>query len=264
MVRDIAPRLVGRRIDRARLSHDDVLHRVSRRVVTTGLTGARVLAMSRRAKNAVIETDRRRLIIQPGMTGTMMVKRTPDRDDLRYAVLTANLDDGRVFIYHDVRRLGTLRWVDHRGWQAFSEAIGPEPLDPSFTPAALGKTLAGRRAAIKKVIMDQRCLAGVGNIYANEALFAAGIDPSKEARHLTAEDHHRLHRHIVRILTAAIKAEGTTFRDYRTGTGQPGNFQLELMVYDREGEPCRRCGTTLAGTHEIDARITVFCHRCQR
>jgi formamidopyrimidine-DNA glycosylase len=111
--------------------------------------------------------------------------------------------------------------------------------------------------------MDQRQLAGVGNIYANEALFAAGIDPSKPARRLTPDDHRRLHAEIRRILTSAIASSGTTVRDYRTGTGQPGNFQHELLVYGREGEPCRRCGTRLTGTHEIDARISVFCHRCQ-
>jgi formamidopyrimidine-DNA glycosylase len=111
--------------------------------------------------------------------------------------------------------------------------------------------------------MDQRHLAGVGNIYANEVLFAAGIDPSKPAARLTPDDHHRLHAEIRRILAAAITSSGTTFRDYRTGTGEPGNFQLELFVYGREGEPCRRCGTRLTGTHAIDARISVFCHRCQ-
>jgi formamidopyrimidine-DNA glycosylase len=117
---------------------------------------------------------------------------------------------------------------------------------------------------VKKVLMDQRKIVGVGNIYANEALFAAGIDPSKPAHRLTADDHARLLGEVQRILRAAIDSQGTTFRDYRTGTGQPGNFQLELAVYGREGEPCRTCGTRLAHTHDIDARITVFCHRCQR
>jgi len=112
--------------------------------------------------------------------------------------------------------------------------------------------------------MDQRHLAGVGNIYANEALFAAGIDPSKPARLLTAEDHQRLHGEIRRILAAAIVSNGTTIRDYKTGTGEEGSFQLELLVYGREGEPCRVCGTRLTGTHAIDARTTVFCHRCQK
>ena len=264
MVRGVAPRLVGRRVVAARLSHADVLYGTTARRLLAGLRGCIFSGAMRRAKNAVLLTDRRRLVIQPGMTGSMFVKKRLTKDDERYAVLRLTLDDERTFFYHDVRRLGTIRWLDEAGWDRFSGAIGPEPLDPEFTPQVLGATLARSRAAIKKVLMDQRHLAGVGNIYANEALFLTGIDPSKPARDLTADQHDRLHREMVRILTAAVAASGTTIRDYRTGTGEPGNFQLELLVYGREGEPCRTCGTTLTGTHEIDARITVFCHHCQR
>jgi formamidopyrimidine-DNA glycosylase len=264
MVRDNAPRLTGRRFERAALTHTDLLHGTTSRALLAGLAGARVLRLERRAKNAVIVTDRRRLVIQPGMTGSMFVKRKLTPEDEKYGVLRILLDDGRIFLYHDVRRLGTLRWLDDAGWEAFSGAIGPEPLDPAFTPAVLGRALGRSRAAVKKVLMDQKALAGVGNIYANEALFFAGIDPSKEARRLSPDDHGRLHHHLVRILGAAVAASGTTVRDYRTGRGEPGSFQGELQVYDREGEPCRTCGAILAGTHEIDARITVFCYRCQR
>jgi len=263
MVRDMARVLTGRVFESAVLTHADVLSGITGPALTAGLTGARVLRLERRAKNAVIVTDRRRLVIQPGMTGSMFVKRRLAPEDVRYGVLKATLDDGRTFIYHDVRRLGTIRWVDDDGWRRFSDAIGPEPLDPAFTPEALGNVLRGSKAAVKKVLMDQKRLAGVGNIYANEALFSAGIDPSRAANTLSADDHGRLHHHIVRILGNAVSASGTTIRDYRTGTGEPGNFQGELDVYDREGEPCKRCGTLLAGTHSIDARITVFCYRCQ-
>ncbi len=166
-------------------------------------------------------------------------------------------------MYRDVRRLGTLLWLDPDAWSRYTGAIGPEPLDARFSPKALSRILGGSRAAVKKVLMDQRALAGVGNIYANEALFAAGIDPSKAASAVSAGQARRLHRELVRILRAAIASQGTTVRDYRTGTGRKGSFQFELLVYEREGEPCVRCGTSLAGTHAIDARITVFCHRCQ-
>jgi formamidopyrimidine-DNA glycosylase len=264
IVRDLAGELAGRTVRSAVLSHADVLRGVGPRALAGGLAGARILGMTRRAKHAVLETDRRRLVIQPGMTGSLFVKRRLAPAERRYGVLQADLDDGRTLVYHDVRRLGTLLWLDARGWAAYDAAIGPEPLDPAFTPARLGEALGGSRTAVKKALMDQRRLAGVGNIYANEALFAAGIDPSKPARDLAAADHARLHRELVRILRAAIAASGTTFRDYRTGRGEPGNSQLELSVYGREGAPCRRCGTALTGTHAIDARITVFCHRCQR
>jgi formamidopyrimidine-DNA glycosylase len=178
-------------------------------------------------------------------------------------VLWAELDRGGELVYRDVRRLGTLLLLNPKEWERYSTAIGPEPLDEGFSPEQLGEALRRSRQAIKKVIMDQRQVAGVGNIYANEALFAAGIDPSKPARRLGPDDHRRLHAEIRRILGAAIASNGTTFRDYRTGTGESGNFQLELLVYGREGEPCRHCGTRLTGTHTIDGRISVFCHRCQ-
>ena len=264
IVRDIRPALLGRRLDRVRLSHDDVLRGVTRRRLVAQLTGGTVGEVFRRAKHAVLDLGERRLVVQPGMTGSLVVHDRPlTAEEARYAVLRAALDDGRELVYRDVRRLGTLLLLDRRGWARYDAAIGPEPLDPGFTAERLGEALGSSRQAVKKVIMDQRHLAGVGNIYANEALFAAGIDPSKPARRLSSDDHRRLHAEIRRILAAAIASSGTTFRDYRTGTGEPGNFQLELFVYGREGERCRRCGTRLTGTHAIDARITVFCHRCQ-
>jgi formamidopyrimidine-DNA glycosylase len=264
IVRDIRPALVGRTIRRVRLSHDDVLRGVSRRKLIRRLTGARIQRVSRRAKHAVLELDSDRLVVQPGMTGSLMVHRRPlTAEESGYAVLRAELDRGGELVYRDVRRLGTLLLLNPKEWERYSTAIGPEPLDEGFSPEQLGEALRRSRQAIKKVIMDQRQVAGVGNIYANEALFAAGIDPSKPARRLGPDDHRRLHAEIRRILGAAIASNGTTFRDYRTGTGESGNFQLELLVYGREGEPCRHCGTRLTGTHTIDGRISVFCHRCQ-
>jgi formamidopyrimidine-DNA glycosylase len=264
IVRDLRPRIVGRRLGRVSLSHDDVLRGTTRGRLLRGLAGATVRALHRRAKHAVFDLGARRLVVQPGMTGSLQVHERPlTAAERRYAVLSASLDDGRRLVYHDVRRLGTLLLLDERGWAAYDAAIGPEPLDPGFTPDGLAAILAGSRQAVKKVLMHQRRLAGVGNIYANEALFAAGIDPSRGAHRVTHQEAARLHREIQRILRAAIASSGTTFRDYRTGTGEEGNFQLELLVYGREGEPCARCGTRLAGTHAIDGRITVFCHRCQ-
>ncbi len=264
IVRDIRPALVGRKFGRVSLSHDDILRGVTRRRLVRDLSGATVSFVFRRAKHAVLDLGERRLVVQPGMTGSLIVYNRPlTAEEARYAVLRAPLDDGRELVYRDVRRIGTLRLLDAGGWRRYTEGIGPEPLDPEFTPERFGATLARSRQAIKKVIMDQRHLAGVGNIYANEALFAAGIDPSKPARRLTPDQYRRLHDEIQRVLTAAIASNGSTVRDYRTGTGEEGNFQLELLVYGREGEPCVHCGTRLTGTHLIDARISVFCHRCQ-
>jgi formamidopyrimidine-DNA glycosylase len=265
MVVDLRPRVVGRRIERARLSHDDILRGVTKPALLKGLRGATVRSITRRAKHAVLDLGGRRLVVQPGMTGNLLHYTRPLTDaEAKYAVLRAEIDDGTELVYRDIRRIGTLLWLDERDWRDYDAALGPEPLDPALDAARFGRIFAGSKQAVKKVLMDQRKLVGVGNIYANEALFSAGIDPSKPAHRLHADDHARLLGEVQRILRAAIESQGTTFRDYRTGTGLPGSFQLELAVYGREGEPCRACGTRLAHTHDIDARITVFCHRCQR
>ena len=265
MVRDIRPVIVGRRIEHVSLSHTDILRGVTRPRLIKALTGATVRDVTRRAKHGVLHFDHARLVVQPGMTGNLLIHRRPlTPEEARYAVLRARLEGGVELVYRDIRRIGVLRLLDERGWRRYDGALGPEPLDPALTVDRFSDVLRRSRAAVKKVLMDQRRIVGVGNIYANEALFAARIDPSKPANRVPAEAWPRLYHETRRILRAAIQSEGTTLRDYRTGTGQPGMFQLELLVYDRAGDPCRVCGTRLTGTHEIDARITVFCHRCQR
>ncbi len=264
IVRDIRPAVLGRTIVRAALSHTDVLRGVTRPTLLRGLAGARIEDLFRRAKHAIFVLGGRRLVVQPGMTGALLVHKGPlEGQEARYAVLRAELDDGRTLVYRDVRRLGTLLWLDAKGWADYDAAIGPEPLAEGFTSDTMRSALGRTRQSIKKALMDQRLLAGVGNIYANEALFAAGIDPSREAVRLSPPEWEALHRELDRILSAAVSGRGSTVRDYRTGTGEQGRFQLSHLVYGREGEPCVHCGTTLAGTHALDARITVFCHRCQ-
>ncbi|HUG27385.1 MAG TPA: bifunctional DNA-formamidopyrimidine glycosylase/DNA-(apurinic or apyrimidinic site) lyase [Gemmatimonadales bacterium] len=264
LVRQLRIRLPGRRILDAALSHDNLLAGVSKRTLLRQLPGRTIIGVDRRAKHALIRTDTRLLDVQPGMTGSLIVYEAALTDDeARYAVLRCHLDDGGLLVYRDIRRIGTLRWLDDQGWAAYAARLGPEPLDPLLTADAFAARLGASRAAIKKVLMDQRFVVGVGNIYANEALFLAGLDPSKPANRVTADQYGALLKHLQRILRAAIAAEGTTFRDYQTSTGQPGNFQVELLVYGREGEPCRHCGGILVATNAIDARQTVFCHRCQ-
>jgi len=264
IVRQVRPALVGRTITRAVLSHDNVLRGVTKRRLLRGLRGADIHDVARRAKHAIIDLGSHRLVIQPGMTGSLMVYDRPlSRDEARYAVLRAPLDDGTELIYRDVRRLGRIYFLDQPAYETYSAGLGPEPLARSFDDAAFARALAGTRQAIKKAIMDQRRVAGIGNIYANEALFAARIDPSKPADALPRDQRVRLRREVRRILNAAVRSQGSTVRDYRTGTGQQGRFQLELEVYGRQGKPCAVCGTRLTGTHAIDGRMTVFCHRCQ-
>ena len=259
---DVRPHLQGATILRARVLKPDVLRRIRRPAFERGVTGRRITRVGRRAKHLVIELDdTARIVIQPRMTGAMLV----DHDETDpYTVLRFDLDTGLIARFRDVRRLGVVFLLGGSAWERYDAAIGPEPLDPSFSPTHLAAALAGTRTAVKKAIMDQRRLAGVGNIYASEACWIARIDPSRPARGLSAADIARLHAAIVDVLARAIASRGTTVRDYRTGTGEPGDFQGRLAVYGRAGEPCRRCGTRVAVTHALDGRATYFCHRCQR
>jgi formamidopyrimidine-DNA glycosylase len=149
-------------------------------------------------------------------------------------------------------------------FESHVRGLGVEPLDPTFTAEHLSGILRGSRQAVKKVLMDQRLLAGIGNIYANEACWRAGVDPSRSARSVGPEEVVRLRDGIVGVLEASIEARGTSFRDYRDATGGRGDFERSLAVYGRGGEPCARCGARLVETHAIDGRSTVLCAGCQR
>ena len=267
IARDIRPHLKGRTIASARVFKADILKNSTRPRFEKGVSGRRITAVGRRAKNIVIELDdQRRIVIQPGMTGAMLVEKPDPRRTTHdpYDVIRFSLSSGKTAVYRDVRRLGRVYLFTPKQWAAHDAAIGPEPLDPAFTAEAFHAILARSRLAIKKAIMDQRMLAGVGNIYANEALWVAGIDPSREARHIKPVEAALLRDAIVTILADSIEGRGTTVRDYRTGTGEPGTFQGRLVVYERAGEPCLRCGRRIAQTHAIDARSSYFCPGCQR
>ena len=266
IVRELAPRLEGSRIAQVQLRKTDVLRQVTKSRLIKTLTGNTIEQVSRRAKHAVFRlSSEHRMIIQPRMTGSFLVHEKPlTRAQRKYAVLLCTLSDGRVLVYRDVRRLGTLWLLDEEGWIAYTGRIGPEPLEETFTPFVFADRLKGTRTAVKKAIMDQRRVAGVGNIYANEALFDAQLNPAKPTNTLSLEEFARLHAAIVDVLQRALASSGTTLRDYRTGTGEPGRFQFELRVYGRKGKKCVRCGKRLTATHKIDLRATTFCPNCQR
>ncbi len=281
MARDIRPALAGATITTARVYRPDILRRIRRPAFEAALKGRRVRAVGRRAKHVVIELeDGRRIIVQPRMTGSFGVRKAGSRIEDRgsrgqkrhtrssipdpYVCMELELASGRTVFYRDVRRLGCVYLLDPRGWARYDAALGPEPLQPDFSAERLAEILAGTKAAVKKTIMDQKRLVGVGNIYANEALWMAGIDPSKPSNKVPDTKTPRLRDAIVDVLRASIEGRGTTIRDYRTGTGEPGNFAGRLVVYERAGEPCLRCGKRIALTHAIDGRATYFCPGCQR
>jgi len=264
IVRDLQPHLVGSTLRNPQLFKADVLRGVTRKRFLETVTDARVAELIRRAKHIVVRLQSGpRVLIQLRMTGNLLLLGQREADALDYVVFRASAGARRSLVYRDVRRLGTITLLNESAWRAYTERVGPEPLADDFTPDVLGAALAGTKQAVKKAIMDQTRIAGVGNIYANEALFLARIDPSRPGNRLSAAQVERLHVEIRQVLQRAIDQGGTTFRDYRTGTGELGAYQHALRVYGRGGEPCFECGTKLHTTHAIDGRATTICWRCQ-
>lgn len=265
IARDVRPHLERRIIRAASVFRPDILRKVGRAGFVKGVTGRTIKRVYRRAKHLVIELgDGCRIVIQPRMTGAVLIEPSKAQRD-PYATFHLELSSGKRMNFRDVRRLGAVFLLTPAQWQKYDAAIGPEPLDPSFTAERFAEVLRGT-LAVKKAIMDQKRVAGVGNIYASEALWIAGLDPSREAGSIGPTETLRLHAAIVQVLERSIAGRGTTFRDYRTGTGEPGNYQGRLAAYDRAGEPCLRCGggRRIVLTHEIDGRATYFCAWCQR
>jgi len=289
--RDLAGPLLGRRIARVRVHHDDlILGGTSRRTFQRRVRGLRIGVVGRRAKYLLFPLHRPPrgdldrdvphgdaphrddewapppeyvMRVQLRMTGQFAIgARRPVATDFRHPGIDLLLDDGNTLYYDDVRRLGGFDLLTPAAWEAVETRLGPEPLSAKFTISGFGKTLAPLRAPIKNVLLDQRRLAGVGNIYASEALFRARIDPRRPAGSLSRDEIARLRRAVRAVLRAALRKAGTTIRDYRAVNGRSGSFQNELRVYGRAGAPCRSCKTPVARLVQ-SGRSTFFCPRCQ-
>ena len=201
------------------------------------------------------------LLVHLGMTGSLRLythappRRPHDHIDIE-------LDDGALLRYHDPRRFGAMLWVPDEAVHPLLSRLGPEPFDESFSAAYLFDKTRGRRASIKVTLMDNHVVVGVGNIYANEALFHARIRPSVAAGTVSRPRLARLVTAVREVLTEAIAKGGSTLRDYVDSAGEPGAFQLEYFVYQREGLPCRVCGTPIRATR-LGQRSSFHCPRCQ-
>ena len=266
IARDLDRELRGRTVTGVEVTKSDVLREVSPLELTEHVTGAKVVHSWRRAKLIVLDLDSsERIVVQPRFTGALLLSRGPlPPNEAPYSALRFHLDDGRDLHYRDIRRLGTVALMSPDRFERYSGGLGIEPLDPDFTTEHLSGILRGSRQAVKKVLMDQRMVVGIGNIYANEACWRAGVDPSRAANSLSADETDRLRHGIVTVLQDSIAARGTSFRDYRDASGGKGNFVRSLAAYGRGGEPCLRCGASLVETHAVDGRSTVLCVRCQR
>lgn len=262
IARDLDAAVRGARVAEVTVVRADVLRHTDARRLPATLAGATIVSVSRRAKSIVLVLgESGRLVVTPRFTGALLLDGAPDE---RYTCVILDLADGRRLRYHDVRRLGTVAHLDAAGHARWEATLGPEPLDDALTHARFAAILRASRRAVKTLLMDQRRLAGVGNIYANEALWRAGIRPTRRGHAVTRPQAATLLDALRAVLTESIALRGTTFRDFRDAYGGRGGFAERLAVYGREGLPCLRCGTTLRATHALEGRQTVWCPACQR
>lgn len=260
-LRGIAPHLLHDVVDKVVVRHwqlrwpvpDDLPGRIQ---------GQQLLDLSRRAKYLIFSFPAGQLIMHLGMSGSLrLVQR--DTPPAKHDHLDFQFASGKVLRFTDPRRFGAALWTDAAHQHALLEDLGPEPLSKDFSGEYLYQNSRGRRLSIKAFIMDSKVVVGVGNIYANEALFLAGLRPGKAAGRLTRKDSERLVTQIKAVLEKAIAAGGTTLRDFIGGDGKPGYFKQELLVYGRGGEPCVQCQTALKLIRQ-GQRATVYCPNCQK
>ena len=228
----------------------------------SGLCGLRLLQIVRRGKyiNCLL-SDARVLQIHLMMSGRLLLRDGNDPPD-RFARALIDLDDGRQLRFCDARRFGRMAVLDPGQYREFDSRLGPEPLARRFSARKLGKRLAGRRVALKTALLDQRVVAGVGNIYADEALFRAQIGPLRPAGSLSEQELRRLHRGLRHVLRASLALGGTTFGIYANAHGDAGAFQALLKVFRRTGEPCPRCRAAIRRL-VVGGRATHYCPACQ-
>jgi formamidopyrimidine-DNA glycosylase len=260
----LEPMLAGRRLDDVEIRDERLTRPFDPATVAAELEGQRVAAVGRRGKYLVVRFESgRALLVHLRMTGSFRrLENAADETAHVRAVLT--LDDGTRVGYRDVRRFGTWLVVEAEQIDEYLGArLGAEPLERGFGPTALAGRLANRRAPIKAAILDQRTMAGLGNIYADEALWRAQVHPLRPAKELEPDEVRKLHRAVRRALEIGIARQGATLRDYAQPDGRRGTMQLEFRVYGREGEPCTRCGTPIAKTR-VGGRGTWYCPNCQR
>lgn len=260
--RGIAPHVVGKKITGV-IIRDRRLRRPIPKQLGGKLTGRTLRKLVRRAKYLLFYFDTGALILHLGMTGSLRIltRDTPaDKHDHADFIF-----GGKTRLrFRDPRRFGCILWTDDEPLQhELLRNLGPEPLGAELTGDYLFAKSRKRTQAIKTFLMDSRILAGVGNIYANEALFEAGIHPGKKAGRITREQCAKLAAAIKDVLTRSIAKGGTTLRDYVNGEGEPGYFRLELKVYDREGEACYQCGANIKSQRH-GQRSSFYCPRCQR
>lgn len=259
--RGIAPHIVGKRIRAVVVRHAGLRWPVP---ATLGkvLAGKKLRTVERRAKYLLLAVDGGTVLLHLGMSGSLRIA-DAGQPPGKFDHVDIVFGNGLCLRLRDPRRFGAVLWTaTDPAAHPLLRHLGPEPLGPDFTGEYLFRRARGRRRALRDFLLDGQVVAGVGNIYANEALHAAGLRPSRPAGRLTRAEAERLVKAIQATLAGAIRAGGTTLRDFRGGDDQPGYFQLALKVYGRHGQPCPTCGS-LVKVRRQGGRSAFYCHRCQ-
>lgn len=259
--RGIEPHVVGRRVVAVDVRQPSLRWPVSDGLAQN-LSGRTIDRVDRRAKYLLFVTTAGRLMVHLGMSGSLRVlghAGSPEKHDHVDVIL----DNGTLLRYRDPRRFGSIFWLPNHESHILLDHLGPEPFADAFNGGYLYQRSRGRRVAVKLLIMNAEIVVGVGNIYANEALYRAGIRPDRAAMSISRSRYERLAGAIVEVLSEAIAAGGTTLRDFVREDGAPGYFQSSLDVYGRGGAACMGCGRALAEVR-LGGRATVYCTRCQR
>jgi formamidopyrimidine-DNA glycosylase len=231
-------------------------------LLAQSLPGQCIEAIERRGKYLLFHTAAGSVLVHLGMSGSLRLVAS-DAQRQRHDHIDLVLDNGNSLRFHDPRRFGCFLWLQPREEHPLLAHLGPEPLSEAFDGHLLYRRSRGRTGPIKNFIMDGKVVVGVGNIYANEALFLSGIRPDRAAGRVSLARYGALADHIKQVLTSAIEQGGTTLRDFVGGDGKPGYFAQQLLVYGRAGQPCRRCGAPLRELR-LGQRSSVYCVTCQR
>lgn len=260
--RCISPEIVGQTVTKVIVRNASLRWPVPAELVRS-LPNQRIDAVDRRAKYLVIRTDAGSAIIHLGMSGKLLVC-PQDKSVEKHDHLDLAFNNGKVLRFNDPRRFGCALWTsEDPARHPLLASLGKEPLEDGLTGEYLFDQSRGRSLRIKEFLMNNRVVVGVGNIYANESLFAAGIHPGRAAGRISLTRYKRLNAAIKKVLADAVRQGGTTLRDFCDAAGNPGYFQLSLMVYDRAGLPCHSCGSIIQRIR-IGQRSTYFCKKCQR
>jgi formamidopyrimidine-DNA glycosylase len=260
VARDLNERLVGLTILGVKVHFEGSLDTASREDFSQALTGRRILGVGRRGKYIIVKlSDEQAMLVHLRMTGQLLVRDKSDIPD-KHVHLAYDLEDGCRLWFRDVRKFGRVYLAQDP--DEVTNKLGPEPLDPDFTEGAFCARLTRHRGMLKPLLLDQRFLAGLGNIYVDESLFQASLRPRRRVDTLAEDDPPRLYRAIRRVLSEAIANRGTSLSDYVDSRGEPGRNQEHLAVFRRAGGPCPRCGTPIQ-RDRVGGRGTFYCPTCQ-